>query len=263
MLGLPVLALADLPDSEPAHVFQRPSPGLAGRTVATTPEQFAVAVRRLVADAGLRRREGEEVHAAVVAEHDGDGWRAHLESLYAQARALPAVDVDELGESAVDDAYGAMLVSAWSATGMVSPDPVHAGDCLGELFDAGMRGDLFVASRVGDAGSVTVRVPAGWERHMPWTTRLVDLACTRPHVTVSLPFAADDDVEGSRSTALLVTALAELGRTPETCGDVSVESSAPGGHTVENLPFTTESLDWLAGVLASPLWDRALVPTTG
>ncbi|WP_421020718.1 glycosyltransferase, partial [Klebsiella pneumoniae] len=58
MAGLPVVGLADVADDDPRHLFQRWSPGLAGRTPATTPSRLALDVNRLVADRELRQSDG-------------------------------------------------------------------------------------------------------------------------------------------------------------------------------------------------------------
>jgi hypothetical protein len=257
MVGLPVLALADIAEGTPTHIFQTGSPGLAGRPVATEAGQFAVAVRRLAVDADLRRTEGAATQAAVLAEHDGPGWLAHLEALYERARALPAVNVDDLGDSPADERYGAMLLSVW-APGTVSPHPHHLTAPLGELYDDVLRGDLFAVFQRAAGSSPTVRVAAGWQRHAEWTTRLLALAGAHRRLTVSLPFADDDDVHGTRSSDRLVGMLAELGQSPEDCGDVRVES-APARESVrsliEELPFSTEGLNWLEAVLSSRCWE--------
>jgi len=257
MVGLPVVALADIAQDNPAHVFQTSSPGLAGRPVAGDAGEFALTVRRLAVDAALRQREGAAAQAAVSAEHDGPGWLAHLEALYERARALPAVDVDRLGDSPSDERYGAMLLSAWAPT-TVSPHPYHQAGPLGELFDNRMKGDLIAVSRRAGGSSLTLRVVDGWERHADWTTRLLALAGTHPRLTVSLPFVPDDDVHGSRSSDRLVGMLADLGQSPEDCGDVRVESAVPqdaGRSLIGDLPFAAESLDWVEAVLTSDCWE--------
>jgi hypothetical protein len=256
MVGLPVLGLADIAEGTPAHIFQTGSPGLAGRPVETEVGQFAVAVRRLAVDAALRRSVGDATRAAVVAEHDGAGWLAHLEALYERARALPAVDVDDLGDSPADEQYGAMLLSAW-APGPVSPHPNHLAAHLGQLFDNRMKGDIFAALQRTAGPLLTVRVTAGWERHAAWTTRLLALAGAHPRLTVSLPFVDGDDANGTRSTDRLVAMLTDLGQSPEDCGDVRVESAPAreaGRSFTGELPFTPEALDWLDGVLSSGCW---------
>jgi hypothetical protein len=75
---------------------------------------------------------------------------------------------------------------------------------------------------------------------------------------VSLPFTEDDDLQGSRTTTALVAMLAALGQTPEDCGDIHVETTA-GRDAVpavsDELPFSSEALDWLERLLASPCWE--------
>jgi hypothetical protein len=258
MLGLPTVALVDVPEHDPVHIFQTGSPGLDARSVATTREKFAVAVRRLVVDPELRRRDGAAARAAVLAAHDGPGWRARLESLYAQARSLPAVEVEEVGESGTDDRFSAMLISALSP-GTISPSPVQLAGPLGNLFDPAMQADLFVAAQRDAVTSLTLRVGAGWERERAWTTRVLALAADHPRLTVSLPFIANDDVHGTRSSAQLVAMLHELGQSPEDCGEIRVEISAP--PVVLDIPFSAAALDWLHGVLVSPCWEPLRSPT--
>jgi hypothetical protein len=256
-VGLPVLALADVPEDSPAHVFQTGSPGLAGVPVAATAEQFAVAVRRLAADGDLRRRQGDEVRAAVLAAHDGPGWRSSLEALYEQARALPAVEVDDGTESPTDDRYGAMLLSA-VAPAADSPDPLETVGPLGHLLDSQMQADLQAALARGAEAPFRVRVASGWEEHEEWTSRLLGLCSTHPRLAVSLPFLAGDDLHGTRTEATLIALLAGIGRTPEDCGDISVEVSRPhqpGPGLPGDAPFTDEVLDRLARLMASPLWS--------
>jgi hypothetical protein len=242
-------------------VFQTGSPGLDGRPVAADAGQLAIAVRRLVVDPDLRRQEGAATRAEVGAAHDGPGWLAALEVLYEQARAATAVDVDTLGDSHADPAYGALLLSAW-APATVSPDPYpHAGP-LRELYDDRLRGDLIAVSRRTAGASLTVRVAPGWERQGTWTSRLLRLAGAHDRLTVSMPFAADDDVHGTRSTERIVALLDGIGRSPEDCGDVRVESdgaTAADRSFDGDLPFTAESLDWLEAVLGSTCWEAVPV----
>jgi hypothetical protein len=119
-----------------------------------------------------------------------------------------------------------------------------------------LRAGVFAVFQRG-SGSLSVRVAAGWEDHREWTSRLVALAGARPRLRVSMPFVADDDVAGSRTTTLLEELIADLGSTPEDCGDVNVESGRPTGvvSVGGELPFTTEALDWLTELVGSPCWE--------
>jgi glycosyltransferase involved in cell wall biosynthesis len=256
ILGLPVVTLDDIPRDDLAYILQAGSPGFAGRPAAPTPEKFAVAVRRLAVDPELRQREGAGIRAAVLAVHDGDGWRAGMEALYERARALPAVDIDDVPQSPADDRLGALVLSANSAPESI--DPRALAGPLAELYDDPMRADLFAVYQRGDGTSLHLRVATGWEHEAEWATRLLGLAGTYPRLRVSLPFAADDDVAGSRTTATLVEMLTALGQTPEDCGDIHVETEGPrnAAPAVSGvLPFTREALDWLEGLLASPCWE--------
>jgi hypothetical protein len=259
MVGLPVLALADLPEDDPVRLFQTSSPGLAGNAVATSAGEFTRAVRRLAADPDRRRAAGAEVRAAVLDVHDGPGWLAALETVYAQARAMPAVDVDDLADSPTDDRYGAMLLSALG-TVAGSPDPRALAGCLGDLFDNALHADVFAAtSRTGDP-SFRVRVVQGWAEHPEWTCRLLELSSTHPRLVVSLPLVPGDDARGGRTEALLLDLLARIGRTADDCGDVRVESTAPptsGLQLAAELPATDMALHRLDELLSSPLWTPA------
>lgn len=255
VLGLPVVALADIPEDDLAYIFQAGSPGLAGQPVASNADRFGVAVRRLAGDPDLRRSQGQTVRAAVLAVHDGAGWRNRLEALYERARSLPAVDVDDLPpESPTDARYGALLLSVNSVP--QSPDPNHLLAPLGHLAD-GLRADLFVALNRDGGRPLTVRAAVGWEHQPDWTTRMLQLAGEHPRLAVSLPFAADDNAQGARTAGLVAGLLASIGQTPETCGDISIDSSFPLAEprVAGELPFAEEALDWLADLLSSPCWE--------
>jgi hypothetical protein len=257
MVGLPTIALADVPDDKPAHIFQTGSPGLAGNPAATTVEQFAAAVRRLVLDPDLRRREGAEARAAVLAVHDGPGWRARLEALYERVRTLPAIDVDDLGDSPTDAGYAAVLLSA-VAPAAGSRDPRDRTGPIGDLFDRRMQADLHAALARDLGASFQVRVAAGWHAHERWTGRLLELSSRHPRLSVSLPFLPDDGVHGERTEATLLALLVSIGLGPDDCGDVSVDDDRPPARGPELLgepPFTDEALDWLEDLLLSPLWS--------
>jgi hypothetical protein len=257
VLGLPVVALADVPEADPVHIFQAGSPGLAGIPRWANADKFAVAVRRLAQDPDLRRREGADVRAAVLAVHDGPGWQLQLAALYDQARALPAGDVDDLADSPTDDRYGAMLLSA-TAPGSAATDPRHLMGPVGNLFDATMQSDLLAALCRGSGPSLRVRVGAPWQDHAEWTSRLIALCSTHSRLSVSLPFLSGDGHDGERTSTRLVGLLARAGRTPEDCGDISVDSRRPpqtGPELAGDLPFTDEALDFLERLLSSPLWS--------
>ncbi|TYP86320.1 glycosyltransferase family 4 protein [Blastococcus xanthinilyticus] len=255
LCGLPVVGLADVPADEPAHVFQRWSPGLAERSAATSAGRLAVTVHRLAADPELRQRDGAEARASVRALHDNPGWRGALEALYERARSVPAVDLDDLGESATDDRYRTLFTTFNAAPATV--DPRGTVRPLGELYDSTLEADLTAAMFRGTPSPVQVRVAARWEDHPAWTARLLALAGTWPRLRVSLPFVADDDVSGTATVARLTDLLASVGRTTEDCGDVALEhtpspavSALPG-----ELVFSSEALDRLEELVASALWQ--------
>lgn len=256
VLGVPVLALVDLPADDLLSVYQAGSPGLLGQPSATTPEQYVRMLRSLVADRDLRARRGAEVQAAVADAHSGPGWTKAMEALYDQARRSSAVDVDELADAVEDPRYGAMLLTFIRST-TESPEPLSALGPLEDLDDAQLRADVFAVSNRDRGPHLTVRIAAGWEEERARTSRLLSLAGAHPRLAVSLPFTASDDVAGSRSSAILVELLADLGQTPEDCGEIRVE--APPARPVipsvaGELPLTTEALDWLEQLLCSPGW---------
>jgi hypothetical protein len=150
-----------------------------------------------------------------------------------------------------------MLLSAVDPAATASPDPRQLTRPLGELFDDTMQADLFAASHRHLGPSLTVRAASGWERQPVWTTRLLELAGAHPRLVVSLPFAAGDDAGGTRSAARIGELLAGIGQTPETCGDIRIDTVAPA-HAVPRvageLPFLPEALEWLEGLLSSPCW---------
>lgn len=264
MLGLPVVGLADVPEDDPAHYFQRWSPGLAGRPVATTAGQLAVAVRRLAVDADLRRREAAEAEASVRAMHDNPGWRSHLEAVYERARSVPAADVDDMSESPTDDRYATVLLSTFNAA-EASVDPRAMVAPLGDLYDSTLAGDLTAALLRGQGSSVQVRVAPKWEDHPAWTTRLLELAAGHPRLKVSLPFVADDDVQGTRSVTRLTELLARVGQTPDDCGDIGLDSDVPYSPLAlpGELPRTDEALDRVEKLVASSLWAQEGIAPAG
>ena len=256
LLGVPLLTIADIPADEYAHVFQSDSPGLVGLPQVRTREQYTVALRRLVSDPELRAREGAAARASVARAHSGETWLAAMEELYAQARALPAVDVEEAPAAVEDPHYGAMVVG-YDPRQTESMDPESVMRTLDNVCDTQLRADVFAVLRR-DAGSpLRVRVAAGWDRHPEWTTRLLALAGTEPRLSVSLPFIVGDDVQGTGTADRLVALLAGLGQTPEDCGDINVDSTAPrrsGPALPGELACSPESLEELAAVLSSPCW---------
>lgn len=254
--GLPVVALAEVPPGDPARIFQTGSPGLDQHPAAASPEQFAVAVRRLALDPD-RRRAGAEIRAAVLALHDGAGWRAGLEELYATARSLPAVDIEDLPAfSPADERYGALLLSALFPT-TTSPDPRQRTRTLGPLFDETMWADLLAALFRHEASTLQVRVAPKWEDAPAWTGRLLALGADHRRLRISLPFVAGDDVRGTQSVARLTALLAQLGQTTETCGDLRLEVRPGQAALALNgvIGFSEEDLDRLEGVLSSQLWE--------
>jgi glycosyltransferase involved in cell wall biosynthesis len=257
LLGLPVLTIEDIPEDVHAHIFQADSPGMVGLPRVHTREQYTVALRRLVDDPELRAQQGAAARASVREAHDGDGWLAAMERLYAQARALPACSIEEALEAVEDPEYGAFLLG-YTPSQTQSPEPSMAAGPLGELFDEGLQADLFAVFHRDLGPSLTVRAAAGWEDHPEWTTRLIELAGTHLRLAVSLPFAAGDDAQGTRSAALLTAFLESIGRTSEDCGDISVDTIAPrhaAPRVAGELPFVPESLEWLDGLLSSPCWE--------
>jgi hypothetical protein len=256
VLGLPVVALADLPDDHPARIFQSASPGLDAVPVAPTAEKLAVAVRRLALDPEARARQGAAVQAAVLALHDGPGWRSRMEDVYALARGLSACDIDELGESPTDNLYAAVLLGTAGAV-PESPNPRMLTAPLGRGFDRRLECDL-LAGLYRDLGpSLQIRVAPGWQGQAAWMSRLLALAAAHPRLRVSLPFLDGDDVRGTRSVGCLTELLAGLGQGPDDCGDIRLENHASqnGLAFSEELAFTDDALDQIEGLVSSPCWD--------
>jgi len=259
VLGIPVVALNDLPADDVAHMFQGLSPGLEGRPVPSSTEEFTRTVRRLVADPALRRQVGAEDRAAALARHDGPGWLSGMEALYQQARRLPACDVDDLGDPGLDDRYAALLALTHSETDE-SPSPAQLVGPLRDLCDASMHADLFAALSRDLGPSLLLRVAPGWGEHQTWTGRLVTLASQHPRLCVSLPFLDGDERDGRRTRATLMTVLDGIGLGPEDCGDINVDSSRPvtlGPKVSDELPFTDEAFAWLEQIVRSPLWSTS------
>ena len=264
LAGLPVVGLADVPGDEPGHLFQRWSPGLAGRRAATTPSALALEVHRLAADADLRRREGAAAQAAVHAVHDNPGWRERMEQLYERARAAQPADVAHLGDSPTDERYARLLLGGASPM-QTSHDPRALVVALGDLYDATLECDLNAGLLRGRAATLQVRVAAGWTGHPAWTARLLALAAGTPRLRVSMPFAEGDDAHGTASVARLTEVLAGVGLTTDDCGDVGLENTAP--HAALSLPgelqFTDEALDRLGKLITSPMWADAPATRAG
>ena len=264
LAGLPVVSLRDVAERYGhAAVYQADSPGLAGvRHAATTDDQYLSRLRKLVRDPGLRRREGALAREAVLAAHVGEGWSASLEALYAQARRVPAADLDEYPRPEPDLDYGGSLM-AFVAPGPTSPETASATDVLGPEPDTDLLADLFAVAHRAENSSVPVRVGAGWEHRPVWTTRLLALAGRHPRLAVSLPFAAGDDDHGTRSIEQLTGLLAAVGQGLHDCGDVTLDAAVPDGRgepASDQLAHTDEALDRLEVLLSSPCWTPAAVP---
>ena len=220
-----------------------------------------MAVRRLAVDADLRRREGAEVRAAVLAVHDGPAWRSQLESLYDQARSLPAADVDDLAESPTDDRYGAML-SAPPPRPLPAPTLESLMRPLGDLFDSPMRSDLHAALCRDEGPSLRVRVAPSWHEHEGWTSHLLELCSPHPRLSVSLPFlpATGSTASGRRPPSSPCSTGADSPRRTAGTSAWTASVRQDGPEMAGDLPFTDEALEWLEELLASPLWE---VPRRG
>ena len=262
LLGLPVLTIQDIPEDSPAHIFQADSPGMADLPRVRTPEQYVVALRRLVDNPAARAREGAAAREAVRRVHDGPEWLAAMERLYVQARALTACDIDDAPAAVEDRTYGAFLLG-YTPTQTQSPPAEASGGPLGELFDDGLLADVFALCNRDAGPTLTVRAAAGWEQHPEWTMRLLELAGAHPRLAVSLPFVAADDAHGTISGATIGALLAAIGQTPETCGDISVGPLPPqdgGPRLAGELRPVPETLDRLDLLLASPCWTPSAAP---
>ncbi len=252
LLGIPLLTIEDLSEDGCTHIFQADSPGLVGRPRVSTREQYALALRRLVADADRRAREGAEVAQSVRRAHTGADWLAAMERLYAQARRQTACDLDEVGDRIEDPEYGAFYLS-YTPTQTASPDPRRANWALRD--DATLLGDVLAVFERDRDRPVQVRVAPGWAQQPDWTARLLALTAAHPRLTASLPFLPGDDAEGSRTVAQLTALLVRAGRSTEDCGDVSLDAQPPyqANPTFPGeLLFTDHALDVVEALLTSP-----------
>jgi hypothetical protein len=261
LFGLPILTLRDLDARHGrGRLFQADSPGLAGgRHVVTTETDYVSHLRKLIRDPRLRAERGAAARNGVLAAHTGPGWAAALETLYAQARSMPAADLDEYPEP-VEDLDHAQLLLPFMTGMQPTPDLIALAGPLGEALDDALLGDLFAVSNRDVSATVRVRVTPGWEEEPDGTRRLLALAARHPRLAVSLPFAAGDDAQGSRSVELVTRLLALNGNTTSDCGEVCLDGQPPraGGHDpVHELPVTRAALDRLEKVVSSPLWQAA------
>jgi hypothetical protein len=256
--GLPVLSLLDLGVKDGnATVLQSGAPGLDGvRHAVATEDDYLRDLRKLVRDPRLRHERGAAARASVLAAHAGAGWTQRLESLYDQARSQEAAELDGYPELPADSDYAAMVLS-FAAPLDATIDLSVAAAPLGPQADD-LAGDLFAATHRDDGRSLSVRVGPGWEHHSAWILRLLRLARAHPRLAVSLPFADDDDVDGSRTVALVTSLLDLDGTTPDDCGDISLDAEAPadtGRALGGELAHTSAALDELESLLTSPLWE--------
>ncbi len=257
--GLPVLTMQDLGDRHGHARIMQQSPGLAGvEHVVTNDDQYQARLRRLFRDPGARAASGAATRAAVLDGHRGPAWSSALEALYEQARTVPAADLDEYPARLEDPGYGAMLLPLAAPVDRTR-DVTELTEPLGDLMDPALLFDLFAAGNRGAGPSLQVRIGRGWEADPSWTRRLLALARSHPRLSVSLPFVAGDDDAATRSVDVLTELLALDGRTTDDCGALSLDAEAPtpsGPAIAGELERTTEALDRLESVLASPCWDE-------
>ncbi|TFV83302.1 glycosyltransferase family 4 protein [Blastococcus sp. CT_GayMR16] len=256
--GLPVLSLLDLGEKDGhATVLQSGAPGLDGvRHAEATEDDYLRHLRKLVRDGRLRAERGAAARESVLAAHTGDGWSRRLEALYEAARRVDAADLDDYPDLPQDRSYAAMVLS-FAASLDATIDLVTAAAPLGP--QAGdLAHDLFAASNRDEGPSVSVRIRSGWEHQPEGARRLLALARAHPRLAVSLPFAAGDDAEASRTVALLTSLLALDGTTTSDCGDISLDADAPavtGPAVPGEIALGSEALDELEALLISPLWQ--------
>ena len=216
--------------TDPVHIFQAGSPGLAGYPRSgRTPSKFAVAVRRLALDADLRLSEGAEVRAAVLAVHDGPAWRCRSWSPSTTRRDLCRPPTSTTWQSPRPTTGTAPCFSAPPPRPRAGTDPRRLMQPLGDLFDSTMRSDLLrrAAPRPRDL-RLRVRVAPPWQEHDGRGPAACSSSCsTYPRLSVSLPFLPGDGLDGERTEAHLVALLDRSGLTPEDCGDISVDSVRP------------------------------------
>jgi glycosyltransferase involved in cell wall biosynthesis len=256
--GLPVLSLLDLAAKDGnATVLQSCAPGLDGvRHAEVTEDDYLRHLRKLVRDDRLRSDRGSAARESVLAAHAGAGWLEQLEALYETARTAGGADLDEYSQPAPRDLDYAAMVLSFAAPLDSTMELLAAAAPLGPQVN-GLAYDLFAVSARDAGRPLTVRISQGWEDHPEWTRRLLALAEAHPWLAVSLPFAAGDDVKGSRSVALLTSLLELNGSTLSDCGDISLDAEAPTAARVPavgEVALTAGALDMVEEFLASPHW---------
>ncbi|MEA2537494.1 MAG: hypothetical protein QOF11_1728 [Chloroflexota bacterium] len=134
-LGLPLLAYGVTGPETGVLGFDDPATeGLAVR--ARTPAEYLVALEALVDDPAARRERGQQIRRAIAADHEGQGWRDHLERAYSQAAAVHASPRDEPHLDA-DPAPGAIGELDRRLVGLLDAQQADA--------PAGVRGHLRLA----------------------------------------------------------------------------------------------------------------------
>jgi hypothetical protein len=99
--AIPLLAYSDAGPG--ADVLGYDDPATEGLEVrARTPGEYLEALEQLVDDPATRRERGRQIGRAIAADHEGQGWRDHLECAYLQAAAVHASPRDSAGIPPVD-----------------------------------------------------------------------------------------------------------------------------------------------------------------
>ena len=92
--GLPLVAYANRAPG--ADVLGFDDPAIEGLAIqARTDAEYLAAIEKLVDDPALRLESGRRIQRAIAADHEGQGWREHLERAYRQATSVhfsPRVD---------------------------------------------------------------------------------------------------------------------------------------------------------------------------
>ena len=102
---IPLLAYSDAgPDADVLGFDDPATEGFAVR--ARTPAEYIAALKQLVDDPATRLERGRQIAGAIAADHEGEGWRDHLERAYMQARAAHASPRDRAGIPPVDPLPG-------------------------------------------------------------------------------------------------------------------------------------------------------------
>jgi hypothetical protein len=259
--GLPLLSLHS--HERYGDVYQAGAPGLerTGHAAADI-GAYLDTLRELVVDPAIRRQRGDTARREILDSHAGPAWNEALERVYRQARNAEVADLDHYPQPSTDLDYAAALLPLTQHDD-VTPDPLTLSSPLAGQLDARTRFDVLLATHPEPMRRLSVRVSHGWAENPAWTMRLTGLAKRHPLLSVSLPFVAGDDSQGTRSIRALEPVLAANGDSIADCGTLTLDLRAPkvtGPAVTGELALQPAALDLLELILTSPYWDE--VPRT-